>query len=83
MTNQTITPPPRYRYGTLTIENLVATFQSTLAVRRDAMLMELAELERQLGYSNNGNPATSELRAWWRQHQGICPHCGERIVKQT
>ena len=72
---QTTTPLPQFYCGTLTIENLVATFQSTLAVRRDAILMELAELERQLG----STPTTSELRGWWRQHQGICPHCGEKI----
>jgi len=70
MTNQTITPPPRYRYGTLTLEGVVAVFQSWALARREALLKELAELERSLGYGQTGRPPmTSELRAAWRKEQ--------------
>jgi len=81
MINQTITPPPRYRYGTLTLEGVVAVFQSWAIVRRDVLLREVAELEKEhLGYGRDKRkPTTSDLRAFWQQHHGRCPHCGKEL----
>ena len=75
-----VTPAPRYPPGALTIETLADVFTGWAKVRREAILRELAELERNhLGYGRKGKPTTKRLREMWRQWCGRCPHCGKGL----
>ena len=45
--------------------------------RRDALLLELAGLERTMGYGTRGKPLTNQLRKWFQQTGGFCHNCGK------
>lgn len=69
---------PNPRYSTWTNEPRLS-LMSWLDARRQALLRELAELERQLGYGTESKPTTSHLRDLWQLWRGRCPHCGKML----
>jgi hypothetical protein len=78
--NQTATPPLRYHSTTLTVEGLADQLNAWAAMRRDLLLREVAELEREhLGYGTDNKPTTSELRSFWQKWRGRCPYCGKGL----
>lgn len=78
-TYTTTTPPPRFAFGTLTLEGLAATFTAYSSTRRDAIMRELVEIEKNLGYGKKDKPTTAHLRGLWRKWRGRCPHCGKGL----
>lgn len=76
---QTSTPPVKFAFGTLTLEGVAAAFVNYASVRREALLRELLELERNLGYGSKEKPTTSTLRANWQRWRGRCPECGKEL----
>lgn len=47
--------------------------------QRDALLKNVAALERSLGYGSRGKPTSKQLRDFYRKTGGYCPHCGKEL----
>lgn len=47
-----------------------------LAARRDTLMHELAQIERQLGTS----PTNAQIRHAYRRCGGVCPECGRKLL---
>jgi len=76
MTNnatQTLAPRPLEQTPTVPL-SVSDDIRQMLENRRDALLRELAGIEKQLAIA----PTTRQLRQWWRNAgRGFtCPHCG-------
>lgn len=77
---KTVTQIVSYSESTPTLDGINAIVTAMADNRRESILRELSGLERTLGYGNDGKPTTSQLRKWWRENCGKCPHCGKVIA---
>jgi len=83
-TNTTLTPVPSFSAPTTAYEWLAVNTAETIArlslARRNALLIELAAIEAEHDYGSAEKPSTKQLREWWREHRGVCPECGKRVL---
>ena len=68
---------PKPRYSAWANDSSHLSLMSWIDARRQALLRELAELERQLGYGTESRPTTAHLRDLWQLWRGRCPQCGK------
>jgi hypothetical protein len=57
----------------------------SLLTQRRLVLNQVGVQEKQLfnlGY-RWAKPTTAEIRKWWVEHQGCCPHCGKDLLGST
>lgn len=58
---------------------------NALLDQRRGVLTQLAAQERQLAVLGVRavTPSTADIRRWWRDNHGCCPHCGKDLLGST
>ena len=76
MGEATMTPVPLYDdpLPSADVDVILDSLRQYYEGRRDALLRELAAVERELGYGGSKNPTTAQIRNWYRRQQ----HDGKR-----
>lgn len=71
MDQTTVTPVSLYveMHATGGIDAVLCSLREYYLGRRDALLRELASIERELGYGGSERPTTAQIRNWWRRQQ--------------